>query len=307
MPIEGKPVVKAIPDTRFERVINTHAMIAEVRARQHLVPACLRRLGLVPSLTGPWTRAGMVPLGLDDAAKQLASSGTVDLLDGGPGATPKPSLASGVPAIHVAEVPTELIVFKGQPNLVPITGTPLLWATNSATDVIVDTTNNAYYVLMAGRWFRAPGLSGPWTFVASNALPPSFKQIPAKGTPASIVLASVAGTPQAQEAVIANSIPQTAAVSRTTGPTFTPVFDGAPQWQPVEGTPLHYVVNSKVPVIQVSPNAYYAVTGGVWFTSTALTGPWVVATAVPSVIYTIPVSSPLHYVTYVQVYGYTTA
>jgi hypothetical protein len=303
VPIEGKPVIRQIPDTRFERVINTHAMLARARLDGtwylHVYDGWMSS----PSLSGPWTQVSFAPLGLDDAAKRLAQAGTVDLLDGGEGATPKPSLASSVPSIYVTETPTELVVFKGQPNLVPITGTPLLWATNSATDVIVDTTNNAYYVLMAGRWFRAPGLGGPWTFVASNSLPPSFRQIPAKGTPASIVLASVAGTPQAQEAVIANSIPQTAAVARSGGPTFTPVFDGAPQWQPIAGTPLTYVVNSKVPVIQVNPDAYYAVTGGVWFTASALTGPWAVATSVPGVIYTIPVSSPLHYVTYVHVYG----
>ncbi|HQR57254.1 MAG TPA: hypothetical protein PLW72_14805 [Burkholderiaceae bacterium] len=305
VPIEGKPVVREVPDTRFERVINTHAMLARTRIDKTWYLHVYDGWVSSNSLDGPWTQVSFAPLGLDDLAKQLAQAGTVDLLDGGEGATPKPTLANGVPAIHVTEVPTELIVFKGQPNLVPITGTPLLWATNSATDVIVDTTNNAYYVLMAGRWFRAPGLGGPWTFVASNALPPSFRQIPAKGTPASIVLASVAGTPQAQEAVIANSIPQTAAVARNGGPSFTPEFDGAPQWQPVAGTPLRYVTNSKVPVIEVNPGAYYAVTGGVWFSASALTGPWVVATTVPGVIYTIPVSSPLHYVTYVHVYGYT--
>jgi hypothetical protein len=305
VPIEGKPVVKGIAESRVERVINTQAMIARTRLNPTWYLHVYDGWVSSSSLAGPWQRAASAPPGFDDAAKQLAASGTVDLLDGGPAATPKPLLANGVPAIYVTEVPTELVVFKGQPNLVPITGTPLLWATNCATDVIVDTTNNAYYVLMAGRWFRAPSLSGPWTFVASNALPPSFKQIPAKGTPAAVVLASVAGTPQAQEAVIANSIPHTAAVSRSSGPSFTPLFDGAPQWQPVAGTSLRYVVNTKVPVIEVNPGAYYAVTGGVWFTSTALTGPWLIATSVPSVIYTIPVASPLHYVTYVHVYGYT--
>ena len=304
VPIEGKPVVKSMADARFERVINTQAMIARKRFDNtwylHLYDGWVSS----SSVEGPWSRA-TAPVGLDDAAKALAKSGTVDLLDGGPGATPKPTLASGVPAVYVTETPTELILFKGQPNLVPITGTPLLWASNSVTDVIVDTGNNNYYVLMAGRWFRAPGLSGPWTYVASNALPASFKQIPAKGSPASVVLASVAGTAQAQEAVIANSIPQTAAVSLADGPKFTPVFDGIPQWQPVAGTPLQYVINSKVPVIQVNPSSYYAVTGGVWFTSGALTGPWVIATTVPGVMYSIPVSSPLHYVTYVHVYGYT--
>ncbi len=82
------------------------------------------------------------------------------------------------------------------------------------------------------------------------------------------------------------------------------MFDGAPQWRPVTGTSLRYVANSQVPVIEVNPGGFYAVTGGVWFTSTALTGPWLIATTVPGVIYTIPVSSPLHYVTYVRVYGY---
>jgi hypothetical protein len=45
------------------------------------------------------------------------------------------------------------------------------------------------------------------------------------------------------------------------------------------------------------------VQAGVWFTASGLTGPWTVASSVPAVIYSIPPSSPLHYVTYVQVYG----
>ena len=128
-------------------------------------------------------------------------------------------------------------------------------------------------------------MTGPWTFVPSNALPPGFAQIP----PASLagaVLPSVAGTPQAQEAVIANTIPQTATVPLKNGPTFTPSFDGPPQYSQIPGTPLTYVVNSSAPLIQVSPTSYYAVTAGVWFTATQLTGPWAVATSVPAVIYT---------------------
>ncbi len=105
--------------------------------------------------------------------------------------------------------------------------------------------------------------------------------------------------------MIANSIPQTATVSRVNGPTFTPVFDGVPVYQPIPGTPLTYVVNSKIPVIEVSPTSFYAVEAGVWFTAPTLTGPWAIATSVPEVIYTIPVTSPLHYVTYVRVYGST--
>ena len=119
------------------------------------------------------------------------------------------------------------------------------------------------------------------------------------------MLPTVAGTPQAQEAVIENSIPQTATVPLKNGPKYTPQFDGPPQFVPVAGTPLTYVTNSHVPVIQVSPNAFYSVTAGVWFTAPQLTGPWVVATSVPPVIYTIPPSSPIYYVTYVRIYEAT--
>jgi len=65
------------------------------------------------------------------------------------------------------------------------------------------------------------------------------------------------------------------------------------------------VFNSPSPIIMVSPSEWYAVQSGVWFISSSALGPWVVATTVPPVIYSIPASSPLHYVTYVRVYSAT--
>ena len=119
------------------------------------------------------------------------------------------------------------------------------------------------------------------------------------------MLPTVAGTPQAQEAVIENSIPQTATVPLKNGPTFTPNFDGPPKLAPIPGTTLSYVQNSSEPIIQVTPNSYYSVVAGVWFTAPQLTGPVAVATSVPAVIYTIPPSSPIYYVTYVRIYEAT--
>src|SRR5207249_4819149 len=63
--------------------------------------------------------------------------------------------------------------------------------------------------------------------------------------------------------------------------------------------------NTPTPVIRVSRNSYYACENGVWFRASSPTGPWAVATSVPGVIYTIPVSSPLNYVTNVVVYDST--
>jgi hypothetical protein len=305
VPIDGTPAIKPVANSDFERVINSQALIVRNRGGStwylHLFDGWLS----ATALSGPWTLASGQPSGLDGLAQTLAKEGRVDLLDGGPQAQPKPSLQNGVPTIYVTQEPAELIVFKGQPNFVPVTGTGLLWAENTTADVFVNTANNDYYTLLSGRWYRAAALSGPWTFTAANALPADFSRIP-KDAPAGVVLASVAGTPQARETLIANSIPHTATVPLANGPKFTPVFDGAPLLQPIDGTPLQYVSNAEMPIIQVTPSSYYAVQAGVWFTAGSLTGPWLVASSVPPVIYDIPTSSPLHYVTYVQVYGAST-
>ena len=305
VPIDGAPVLKPVPDdSRFQRVINTKALILQGGLGQkfylHVYDGWLE----ADALGGPWTQSQAQPIGMDRAAAAIAKSGAVDMLDGGHSAQPKPSLANGVPTIYTSQVPAELIVFKGQPDFVPIAGTQLLWAANTNNDALIDTANNNYYVLMAGRWFRAAGLSGPWSFVPSDALPADFARIPPQA-PAGAVLPTVAGTPQAQEAVISNSIPQTATVPLKNGPSFTPSFDGAPQLAPIAGTSMSYVVNASEPLIQVAPDAHYAVVAGVWFTATQLTGPWRIATSVPSVVYTIPPSSSLYYVTYVKIYEAT--
>ena len=101
------------------------------------------------------------------------------------------------------------------------------------------------------------------------------------------MLATVPGTPAAKEAVIANSIPQTAEVKRDEAK-FEPQYDGDPRFDSVPDTSLQYAVNSPTPVVRVDPTTYYAVQGGVWFTGGSAFGPWIVATAVPPVIYTIP-------------------
>ena len=44
---------------------------------------------------------------------------------------------------------------------------------------------------------------------------------------------------------------------------------------------------------------------GVWFTAASLKGPWTVASSVPPVIYSIPPSAPLYYVTFVHIYAVT--
>ena len=305
VPIDGAPVLKAVPaNPQFQRVINTRALILTGPAGENFYIHVYDGWLTAGAITGPWVQAASLPSGMAEVAAALGKSGEVDMLDGGAKANPKPTLANGVPTIYTSQVPAELITFKGQPNFVPVTGTQLLWASNTASDVFIDISNNFYYILVSGRWFDSASLTGAWTFVANDALPPDFAHIPPQSL-AGAVLPTVAGTSQAREAAISNSIPQTATVPLVNGPKFTPNFDGPPQYLPIEGTSLTYISNSSEPVIQVAPDVYFAVVAGVWFTSASVTGPWSVATSVPTVIYTIPPASPLYYVTYVKVYEAT--
>src|SRR5262249_51235770 len=130
--------------------------------------------------------------------------------------------------VFVSTTPAELIVTNGPPQFAPIDGTTLLSMSNTTSDVFIDTSTNDYYVLTSGRWFRSAALTGPWTFVNSNALPADFANIPVNH-PKGNSLASVSGTPQAQEAAITNTIPQTATVQRT-GPQLAVAYDGGPQF-----------------------------------------------------------------------------
>jgi hypothetical protein len=93
----------------------------------------------------------------------------------------------------------------------------------------MDSANSQYYVLIAGRWFTSTTLQNrSWSFVSGTELPVGFPQFPSYSPKAS-VLVSIPGTPQAKEALVANSIPQTAAikinaVSLTLSMTARPIF-----------------------------------------------------------------------------------
>jgi hypothetical protein len=150
IPIDAAPVLKPVPsDSRFERVINTRALILRGGLGQRYFIHVFDGWLMADSLSGPWEKPFLPPAGADAIAQSLSKTGVVDLLDGGPKADPKPSLANGIPAIYVSQTPAELIVFKGQPDFVPIVGTQLLWASNTSADVLINTANSNYYVLLA--------------------------------------------------------------------------------------------------------------------------------------------------------------
>jgi hypothetical protein len=303
--IDGEPTFQTVPGTGLQRVVNTRVLLLKDPTTSAFYLHVLNGYMTAPSLQGPWTVAAP-PVGAAEAEEQARSSRAVDLLEGQPtpGTQTPPALtAATAPDVYAVTAPAELITFNGQPDFAPIPGTQLLCAANTTANVFKLLTDQQTYLLASGRWYRAPGLEGPWQFIPAAQLPRDFAQIPDSSSKEN-VKASVPDTPQAQEAVIANSIPQRARVPRSTS-IQTIHIDGPAQLAPVPGTPLFYVRNSDTPVIKVHDQSWYACQNGIWFAAPSLDGPWAVADAVPREIYAIPPSSPIYYVTSVRIYNAT--
>ena len=301
--IDGEPALRAAKDVvSLWRVINTSALILQDPASKTFYVWAAERWYQSAALDGEWRAAEAPPDALNKAKAALKDQfAPMD----GKDSDGKPMFQPGVvPQVIVVTKPTELLQSNGEPKLNPIPNTQLLYVQNSPNDIFLQLGAQTYYVLISGRWFTAKSLNGPWAYVAGKSLPADFAKIPADH-PMADVLISIPGTQQASEAAIANQIPQTASVQRDVQPTPLQFDGGQPQWKPIDGTPLQYAYNTGAPVIMVDPKSFYMVQNGVWFVATAPAGPWKVAATVPAVIYTIPASAPLHYVTYVRVYSST--
>jgi hypothetical protein len=304
--VDGKPHFRAVPGMKLERVANTRALLlrdSDGKYFLHLFDGYVT----AGSLEGPWTVATSVPTDVTTAQEQAVSSKQVDLLAGqeNPETKQKPSLkTTPVPTLYVVTSPAALIVTVGEPTWVPLPPTELLCVTNTTSHIFKEMTNQKTYVLLSGRWFSSSSFQGPWEFVPGSKLPKDFAEIPDASSQEN-VKASVSGTSQAEEAAIENDIPHDVKVDRSTATISPPIqYDGSPELQHISGTSLSYAVNCETPVIKVDERSWYACQNGIWFTASTPNGPWAPATSVPNAIYTIPLSSPMHYVTYVTVSAY---
>jgi hypothetical protein len=303
--IDGMPQLRGIEGTELQRMINTRAILLFENDKKNYYLRVQDWWLQAKDLEGPWTYANKLPKDMKKAEEFAVTQAQAQTLEGEP-QTQQPSLKEAgkkaeVPVVYVVFAPAELIETKGEPQYKPIPTTGLEYAENTNGNLF--RLGAEYYILISGRWFKAPSLDGPWTFVGGTELPPDFAKIP-KDNPKATVLASVPGTPESKEALIANAIPQTASITRAEAK-LTVQYDGEATFVPITGTSMNYAKNTSAAVIKVSDNNYYCVEAGVWFKAPTPQGPWRVADTVPDEIYTVPPSSPLYYVTYVKVYGST--
>ena len=211
---------------------------------------------------------------------------------------PEPYQDGKVPRIIATDTPAEMILFEGEPALQDVPKTSLRWASNTESDVFFDKAGKQWYVLLSGRWFRAPKLDGPWTF-ATPDLPADFRNIP-EDAPYYAVRSSVPGTSESAEARLKASIPTTARVED--GLDHADVaYAGEPNSRRSRRPIFPTRRTRPTRVIKVGEH-YFLLQDGVWFVPDSPNGPWQLAREVPDAIYAIPPSSPVYNATYVRVY-----
>ncbi|WP_353064182.1 hypothetical protein RBB77_00250 [Tunturibacter psychrotolerans] len=288
--VDGKPVLAPIEGTSLEYVVNTNWDLFFDKSDYYLLSG--KTWLKAKDLRGPWAVTAKLP---PDMAKLPIHQNWDDALKAVP-----PSSTSGiVPKVLFAEKPSELIVFRGKPVYLKIPSTNLNYATNTDSKVFVHQPDGQVYILISGRWFRAPSLEGKWTY-AGDSLPADFRMIP-RSSPCYSVLVSVPGTQAASDAVLLSQVPTTAVVNRAAAEAKVKVaYAGPPKFDPIPTTTMSYAVNTSDKVIRVG-DLYYLCFQGVWFVSRSPSGPWKTADSVPQVIYTTPPTSPMYNVTYVIV------
>ena len=285
--IDGEPVFQEMEGSDYERVVNSPFLIVKDGKVLHLYVGSNIWYQSY-EIAGPWGMSASVPADI----KSLVEPVEDDVAD------------SGVMRIIVATEPTELLVSDGNPTWSPIEGMNLLYMDNTDSNAFLELSTQKYYVMLSGRWYRGEGMVGElqWVHVPNDQLPEPFRDIPEDSVNGA-VLSQVAGTQQARDAVLDNTIPQTAAIKRDDS-SFSVRYDGEPDFAPIEDLQVEYAQNTSASVFKYG-NLYYACSDGVWYVANSATGPWAVATEIPEAIYKIPASNPHHNVVYVKVYDVT--
>lgn len=289
--IDGSPRMEYNQDWGLETVINSPFTIVKNNDGQFYLYGG-KHWYRAASATGPFAHVSAVPQNLRKIESSLEEAYRKNN-----GAEEKTDYI--ISAVIVRTTPAELLQTNGDAEFSSIEGTALLYVRNTDNDIFLDVNSQQYYVLLAGRWYKARSLSGQWQYVGADRLPADFSRIPEQSEK-SDVLASVAGTVAARNALEEAEVPQTARVDRNSAK-LDVIYDGDPEFERIDGTSLEYALNAPVSVIRYR-NRYYAVDNGVWFEARSARGPWWVATVRPFEVALIPPRYPVYHIKYVYIY-----
>ena len=290
--IDGDPVIKEIQGQKFEYVVNTPFFIVK-KGKNYYVKGG-KFWYASDNITKGYTEATKVPSDIESFAKENMPKTELDSVS---------ESMDKAPELIVVTKPSELISTDGKPEYASVDGTELLFVSNTSSDIVMNIESQEHFVLLAGRWYKSKSLEdGSWVFVEPSDLPDDFSKIP-ESSDISDVRASVPGTPEAQDALLEQSIPQTATVDRKTAK-LEVKWDGDPKFENIKGTDVAVAKNCDKTVLLIH-NKYFAVDDAIWFVSDKPTGPWAVSDVRPEEVDQIPPESEAYNVKYVYVYEST--
>ncbi|WP_246129070.1 carbohydrate-binding family V/XII [Colwellia demingiae] len=287
---DGDPVFRDIDNSDYQRALNTPLAVVKKKNQAKFYLTSGHLWYQASKALGPWSILANPPADLEALIpKEEEQSDTPQVIS--------------APNIIAVTKPTELVVSDGKANWTSLVGGKLLYVENTETPWLRELASGDMYVLLSGRWFSSKSEQGPWLFVRADKLPQSFKEIPPESAIGGI-RTSIAGTNEAEQAILDAQIPQTAAIKRSEAK-LTVNYDGEPTFEKIVDTQVEYAVNTSAQVLKIS-GKYYAVDNGVWFVASNPKGPWQVADDIPQeAIAQIPPSSPMYNTTYVTVYDST--
>ena len=293
--LDGEPKIQKDKNLDADKVVNSPNLIFKEGSQWNLYVGGIWYKS--SSITEGWKQNTALSTKLKSVNDQIKKQEKES--NDGKEVTEKPIVTD----IILATEPTELLQTKGEADYKSIQSTSLLYVSNTSNEIFKDINSQKTYVLLAGRWYAAPNINGPWTYTAADKLPADFAKIP-EGSEKDAVLANVAGTDAADEAKIDAEIPQTAKVDKKTA-TVKVEYDGAPKFKTIEGTSLQLAENSNITVMIDPAGKYFALDNGIWFVSKNASGPWEVANERPKDVDKIPASSPAYNTKYVYIYDNT--
>ncbi len=185
-------------------------------------------------------------------------------------AAPSPAIQTNddPPPIFVSTAPAILLFVDGEPVLAPVEGTNLKFVVNTNWDLFFNEKTSQYYLLNENVWLTSRSLAQGWE--ATAVLPADMAKLPGEQNFDDVK--KMVPPP----AVKASAVK----VFFTSKPAEMILFEGAPVWTPIPGTPLAYAKNTEDDVfVQSSEKQCYFLVSGRWFRAKSLEGPWAYASA----------------------------
>ncbi len=292
--VDGDPIVKKDDESGLEYVVNTPFFIVKDPKKDNYYIKGGPFWYESKEILQDWEETKKVPSKIKKFAEKSIEEQEPD------------SVAQSyteAPELIIETKSAELIMVDGEIDYQAIEGTTLLYVSNSESDIIMDINSQNHYLLLAGRWYHSKSLAdGDWKFSEPEDLPEDFNKIPEESDMAS-VRPSIPGTPEAQTALLEQSIPQTATIDRKEAK-IEVKYDGDPQFEKIEGTDMSYALNTDKSVLLIN-NIYYCVDDAVWFMSDKPTGLWEVCVERPNEVDELPPESPVYNVKYTYIYEST--